>query len=42
MAKLLDCGFEVSEFELQLGYNVRFRTDTLVKGKNILILPAMV
>ena len=31
MAKELDCGFEVSEFELQSCYYVHFRTNTLGK-----------
>ena len=32
MAKMLDEGFEVSEFELQLRYYVHFRTNTNKKA----------
>ena len=41
MAKVLDFGFEVSEFEPQLHYYVHFWTTTLGKGMNPLILPVM-
>ena len=34
MAKVLDYGLEVSEFELQLLYYVYFLTNTLDKGMN--------
>ena len=34
MAKILDCGFEVSEFEIHLSYDVHFRTNTRVNGLN--------
>ena len=36
-----DCRIEVSEFELQSRYYVHFRTNTLRKDMNPLILPAM-
>ena len=42
MVKAMDCGIVVSEFELQLRYYVHFRTNTLGKGMNPLILSAMV
>ncbi len=35
----MDCGIVVSEFELQSGYYVHFRANTLGKGMNPLILP---
>ena len=41
MVKALDCGIVVSEFELQSRHYVYFRTNTLGKGMNPLILPAM-
>ena len=41
IVKVLDCGIVVSEFELQLHYYVHFQTNTLGKGMNLLILPAM-
>ena len=41
MAKSLDCGIVVSEFALQSRYYVHFRTNTLGKGMNPLILPSM-
>ena len=41
MVKALDCGIIVSMFELQLRYYVHFWTNTLGKGMNTLILPAM-
>ena len=39
--KALDCGIVVSEFVLQSRYYVHFRANTLGKGINLLILPAM-
>ena len=41
MAKALDCGIVVSKFEVQSRSYVHFRTNTLGKGTNPLILPAM-
>ena len=41
MVKAMDCGIVVSEFELQSHYYVHFPTNTLGKGMNPLILPAM-
>ena len=41
MAKAMDCEIVVSEFELQSRYYVYFRTNTLGKGMNPLILPGM-
>ena len=41
MVKAMDCGIVVSEFELQSRYYVHFRANTLGKGMNPLILPAM-
>ena len=41
MVKAMDCGIVVSEFEFQSRYYVHFRTSTLGKGMNPLILPAM-
>ena len=41
MVKAMDCGIVVSESVLQLRYYVHFRTNTLGKGMNPLILPAM-
>ena len=41
MVKAMDCRIVVSEFELQSRYYVHFRTNTLAKGMNPLILPAM-
>ena len=40
MAKVLDYGFEVSKFELQSCYYIRFQTNTLGKSMNPLIRPA--
>ena len=40
MVKALDYGIVVSEFELQPRYYVHFRTLTLGKGMNPIILPA--
>ena len=37
----MDYGIVVSEFKLQLRYYVHFWTNTLGKGMNPLILPAM-
>ena len=42
MVKAMDCGIVVSEFEFQSHCYVHFRTNTLGKGINPLILPAMV
>ena len=41
MVKVMDCGIIISEFELQSRYNVHFQANTLGKGMNPLILPAM-
>ena len=41
MVKAMDCGIVVSEFVLQSRYYVHFRANTLGKGMNPLILPAM-
>ena len=41
MVKALDCGIVVSEFKFQSHYYVRFRTNTLGKGMNPLIAPAI-
>ena len=41
MVKAMDCQIIVSEFELQSHYYVHFRANTLGKGMNPLILPAM-
>ena len=41
MIRAMDYGIVVSEFELQSRYYVHFRANTLVKGMNPLILPAM-
>ena len=41
MVKAIDCGILVREFELQSRYYVPFRANTLGKGMNPLILPAM-
>ena len=41
MVKELGCEIVVSKFELQSRYYVHFRTNTLGKGMNPLILPAM-
>ena len=35
------CGIIVTEFELQLHYYIHFQINTLGKGMNPLILPAM-
>ena len=41
MVKAMDCGIVVSEFVLQSGYYIHFRANTIGKGKNPIILPAM-
>ena len=41
MVKAMDCGIVVYEFKLQSRYYVHFRANTLGKGMNPLILPAM-
>ena len=41
MVKAMDCGIVVSEFVFQSRYYVHFRANTLGKGMNPLILPAM-
>ena len=41
MVKAKYCGIIVSEFVLQSRYYVHFRANTLGKGMNPLILPAM-
>ena len=41
MVKAMDCGIVVSEFVLQSRYYVHFRANTLGKGMNPHILPAM-
>ena len=41
MVKAMDCGIVVSEFVLQSRYYFHFRANTLGKGMNPLILPAM-
>ena len=41
MVKALDCGIVAREFVLQSRYYVHFRANTLGKGMNPLILPAM-
>ena len=41
MVKAMDCGIIVSEFVLQSCYYIHFRANTLGKGMNPLILPAM-
>ena len=41
MVKAIDCGIVVSESELRSRYYVHFRTNTIGKGTNPLILPAM-
>ena len=41
VVKAMDCGIVISEFVLQSGYYVHFRANTLGKGMNALILPAM-
>ena len=41
MVKAMDCGIVVSEFVFQSHYYIHFRANTLGKGINPLILPAM-
>ena len=41
MVKAIDCWIVVREFVLQSRYYVHFRANTLGKGMNPLILPAM-
>ena len=41
MVKAMDCEIVVGVFELQSRYYVHFRTNTIEKGMNPLILPAM-
>ena len=41
MVKALDCGLVLSQFKLQSHHCIRFQTNTLGKGMNPLILPAM-
>ena len=41
MVKAMDCGIVVSKLVLQLRYYVHFQENTLGKGMNLLILPAM-
>ena len=41
MVKAMDCGIVVCKFILQSRYYVHFRANTLGKGMNPLILPAM-
>ena len=41
MVKAMDYEIVVNEFELQSRYYVHFRANTLGKGMNPLILPAM-
>ena len=41
MVKVLDCIIVECEFELQSRYDVNYRTNTLGKGLNSLILPPM-
>ena len=41
MVKAMDCGIVISEFELQSRYYVHFQANTLGKGMNLHILPAM-
>ena len=37
MAKVLDCGLKVNEFELQPRYYVHFWTNTIEKGMNLIL-----
>ena len=41
MVKAMDCGIMIREFVLQSRYYIHFRANTLRKGMNPLILPAM-
>ena len=38
---MMNCNFEVNEFELQLGYHLYFRTNTLEKSMDPLIISDM-
>ena len=40
-ANVLGCDQEVSEFEIQSGYYVHFRTNTLGEGMSPIISPAL-
>ena len=42
MVKATECRIVVSKFEFQSRYYIRFRTNTLWKGMNHLILPVLV
>ena len=41
MVKVLNWGLIVKEFKLQLCYHIHFQVNTLMKGMNPLIPPAM-
>ena len=41
MVKAMDSRIVVSKFELQLRYYIHFQTNTLGKGMNPLVFPAM-
>ena len=41
IVKSMDCGIVVSEFVLQSRYYIHFQANTLGKGMNLLILPAL-
>ena len=41
MAKVLDCGLEESNFELQLHYYIHFWANSLGKDMKLLILPVI-
>ena len=41
MVKAMVCEIVAREFELQSRYYIHFRTNTLRKGMNLLILPAI-
>ena len=41
MVKVVDCGIVIHEFILQSCYYIHFQANTLEKGMNPLILPAM-
>ena len=41
MVKAMNCGIVVSEFVLQSRYYIHFRANTLGKGINPIILPAI-
>ena len=42
MVETMDCGIVVNKFEIQSGCSVLFRTNTLGKCMNPLILPAII